>query len=142
MAAPPAGTALGAYLILRVRPELRVRLIGPLALLSGVPLVLCGLHPGLLGATLLWAALGVLAAYQVPAAATFVRLVPPARRGQVFGLIGAAMTALQGFGIVVFGVLAEHLGAAHAIALAGVVAALMAGGFVTLLRRAPVRDVT
>lgn len=122
MAAPPAGTALGAYLILRVAPQTRIRLLGPLAVLTAVPMLVCALHPDLGASLALWGLLGVLAAYQVQAAASFVQLVPTGRRGQVIGLVSSGMTAAQGLGVLVFGLVGEHLSAASTIAVAGLVA--------------------
>jgi MFS family permease len=123
MAAPPAGTAIGVLLILRLRAETRVRLLGPLAFLSAVPMVLCGLQPGLAASLALWVLLGVLAAYQVQAAASFVGLLPDERRGRVLGLVSSGMVAGQGLGIIGFGVIGQHVSAASAIAIAGLIAA-------------------
>jgi hypothetical protein len=120
MAALPAGTAIGAVLIVRWRAGLRDRLIGPFAVATALPMIACAARPDLVASVALWFATGLFAAYQLPAAASFVRAVPNAHRGQTIGLIGSTLIAIQGLGIVVFGVVADHVGAADAIAFAGV----------------------
>ncbi len=126
MAALPLGTAVGAWLLLRMSPERRSRLIGPLAVLTAAPLIACVFKPGLALSTGLWAASGLFAAYQVQASASFVRSIPDHRRGQVIGLASSSMIAAQGIGLIGFGALADHWGAANAISFAGAAAFVLA----------------
>lgn len=126
MAALPAGTAVGALVMVRLGVQLRVRLIGPLAVAAALPMLACAARPDLAVSLALWFLTGMFSAYQLQAAASFIRAVPDAHRGQTIGLIGSVLIAIQGLGIVVFGVIADHLGAAGAIALAGSVALLFA----------------
>jgi MFS family permease len=126
MAALPAGTAVGAVLIVRWPGRVRERLIGPLAMATALPMLACAARPDLAVSVVLWFATGLLAAYQLPASAAFVRSVADAHRGQTIGLVGSALIAIQGLGILTFGVVADHVGAAEAIALAGVAALALA----------------
>ena len=135
MAAPPAGTALGAFVVLRFAAPLRVRLLGPMALVSALPMVACALRPGLAPSLVLWALLGFFSAYQVQAAASFVGFVPDERRGQVMGLVGSGLIAVQGLGVVVFGLVGETVSAASAIAIAGVLSTVLAAGIAAALAR-------
>ncbi|MFF5097274.1 MULTISPECIES: MFS transporter [Actinosynnema] len=127
LAADPAGMVLGTVLLRYLPTERRVRLLGLLAVATALPLVAYLLHPGLLGAVTLLALSGVFSAYQVTAGATFVRLVPDARRGQALGFARSGLVAAQGVGVAGGGLLATATGsAATAIAIAagvGVVAA-------------------
>jgi MFS family permease len=126
MAALPAGTAVGAVVILRWPGRVRERLIGPLAVATALPMLACATRPDLAVSVLLWFGTGLFAAYQLPAGASFVRSVPDAHRGQTIGLIGSVLIAIQGLGIVIFGGVADEVGAADAIAIAGVVALVLA----------------
>jgi MFS family permease len=127
MAADPAGSALGAGLFVRlVPPHVRSWLIGPLAFAAGIPLILCGWAPGLAVSILLLAATGLCSAFQVQASTTFMRIVPDHHRGQAFGLAQSGLIAVQGLGIAAFGLIGDHIGAPHSIALAGVIGALLA----------------
>lgn len=126
MAAMPAGTALGAVVIVRWPGRVRERLIGPLAVATALPMLACVTRPDLAVSVVLWFATGLFAAYQLPAGAAFVRAIPDAHRGQTIGLIGSALIAIQGLGIVIFGGVADHIGAADAIATAGVIALVCA----------------
>jgi len=126
MAALPAGTAVGALMLLRLSARLRMRLIGPLAVVTALPMIACATTPGLGVSLVLWFLTGMFAAFQVQAAATFVRAVPAGQRGQIVGFVGSGLIAVQGLGILAFGVVADHLGGAKAVGLAGGVALVTA----------------
>jgi predicted MFS family arabinose efflux permease len=128
LAAHPAGIVIGAFLLGRaVRPERRQRLIGPLAVLTLVPLAAYAFQPGLHAALGLLLLSGVFTAYQVTASATFIGLVPDSGRGQAFGLAGSGLIAAQGLGLVGGGILVTIFGsAATAIATAGAAGTLVA----------------
>jgi MFS family permease len=88
--------------------------------------VACVAAPGLALSVGLWFLSGMCAAYQIQAAATFVRAIPAGQRGQIMGFVGSGVVASQGVGIVVFGLVAEHVGGAKAVGFAGVCALLIA----------------
>ncbi|WP_433170830.1 hypothetical protein [Actinoallomurus sp. CA-150999] len=120
----PAGTVIGMLLIGRMlRQETQARAMGPLAALAGVPLIVCALRPGPVISVALWGLLwglsGVALAYQMVAQAEFVRAVPDRYCGQSAGLAGSAITAVQGIGVLLGGALADHVGAASAVTVAG-----------------------
>lgn len=129
LAANPAGIAVGAIVISRfVTPDLRVRIVGVLAVLAIVPLLGFVFRPPLAVAMALLFVSGLCAAYQVIASTTFMRLVPDAERGQAFGLAGSGLIAVQGVGLIVAGVLVSVLRSPAqtivVIAAAGVVTAI------------------
>jgi len=75
---------------------------------------------------LLLAVTGVCSAFQVQASTTFMRVVPDHHRGQAFGLAQSGLIAVQGPGIAAFGFIGDHVGAPHAIALAGAIGSALA----------------
>lgn len=108
LAANPIGTTIGSVLIGRwVSPERRLRWLVPMALLTGVPLILCLWWTDLVAVGVLWGLSGLFSAYNLAANAAFVRAVPDARRGQAFGLVQTGMSAGQGLGFVIAGAAAE-----------------------------------
>ncbi|WP_433335893.1 MFS transporter [Spirillospora sp. CA-294931] len=127
MAADPIAAALGTFLIIRcVAPAWRVRLLTPLAIACGLPLVVFLARPGLATALTLLALTGLLSCYMSVVQPLFVRLVPVSERGQAIGLGSGGLLASQGIGILAGGYIADQLGPGAAIALcaaAGVVAA-------------------
>ncbi|MEU6716734.1 MFS transporter [Nonomuraea sp. NPDC046802] len=127
MAAAPLGTIAGVTIFGRFcTPALRLTLLGPLAVLTSVPLVFAAFQPGLVGSIVLWVLIGFFSAYQVTANGEFVRAVPDHLRGQAVGLAGSGLIAAQGIGIALGGVLAEQSDPATAIAVFGV-AGVLAG---------------
>jgi MFS family permease len=127
LAAIPAGTAVGAWALIRFLPAaVRPRLTGPLAAAAGIALIPCALHPGIGVSLLLWFCCGVCCAYQVQAAATFIAATADKQRGQAYGFAGAGLVAVQGAGIVLFGLIASAVDAHRAVALAGAVATILA----------------
>lgn len=121
LAAQPAGTMLGAFLLGRfVSPERRLALLSPLAVLSVAPQCCYVFKPGLLGAIALLAFGGACAAYNVTASATFMRIVPDSGRGQAFGIAGSGVIAAQGIGLATGGLLVLMIDSvASAVAVAG-----------------------
>lgn len=141
MAADPTGSAIGAGLFVRLVPSrLRARLIGPLAVASGIPLMLFVFEPSVPVSVALLVVAGVCSAFQVQASTTFMRLVPDHHRGQAFGLAQSGLIAVQGIGIAAFGVIGDHIGAPHAIGLAGLfgvaLACVLGVGWARARRRA------
>jgi MFS family permease len=118
LAADPAGSALGAVLLTRlVPPELRLRLLGPMAVVTSAVLLPTALAPGLWVTVALWALCGLLSGHDAVTSSKFMQLVPDESRGQVYGLAASAMRAAQGLGIALAGLLAEFTTPATAIAL-------------------------
>jgi predicted MFS family arabinose efflux permease len=129
LAAKPAGTVLGAFLLGRawVGQPRRLRWLGPQAVGTSLPFVLFLLGPTLTTALLLLAVSGICAAYQITAGATFVQLAPDHQRGQALGLARSGLTAVQGIGIATGGLVAQWSGtAAGTIGAAGIAGTLCA----------------
>ncbi|QKG24337.1 MFS transporter [Actinomadura verrucosospora] len=121
MSAMPTGMVAGAFLFSRfVRPMNRLRLMGWMSMAACLPLVGAGVHPPLWGVVALWALSGMGSAYQLAANAAFVAAVPPAGRGQAFGLAQSGILAGQGLGILAAGAATQVLGPETVVALAGV----------------------
>jgi MFS family permease len=139
LAASPAGAVVGMWLITTLRPEFRLRLLAPLAMLACVPLIFCFVAPDLPTTIALWAVSGLASAYHLPASAAFVQAVPDAQRGQAFGVASTALKGSQGVGILLAGLLADHWAPSVSLGImgaAGAVAALAAGAAWSYARRA------
>ncbi|HEV7935866.1 MAG TPA: MFS transporter [Actinomadura sp.] len=132
MSAMPVGMIIGVFVFSRfVRPSDRIRSMGWMSMLACAPLIGSGLHPPLWGVVVLWALSGAGSAYQLAANAAFVAAVPPAGRGQAFGLAQSGILAGQGLGILIGGAAAQLLGPETVVALAGV-AGLSAASILSL----------
>lgn len=133
MAAMPTGMVIGSFAFTKyVQPSGRIRSMGWMSMLACAPLIGCALHPGLPVVVALWALSGVGSAYQLAANAAFVAAVPPAGRGQAFGLAQSGILAGQGLGILAGGALAQVIGPEVVVALAGV-AGLSAATMLTMV---------
>lgn len=129
MAAMPAGTALGTYLWVRFVPSrIRSRWMGPMAAATGVPLGLCALYPNLVFSLMLWTVAGLFFGYQVQVITEFVRSVPDQQRGQAIGIASSGLLAVQGFGILLGGIVAGLWGVNAAVASAGLLGTALALG--------------
>jgi predicted MFS family arabinose efflux permease len=129
LAATPAGTAIGTYLWVRFVPtERRAGWMGAMAVAVGVPLALCGLHPNLVLSLVLWTTAGLFFGYQVQVITEFVRAVPDQQRGQAIGIASSGLLAVQGFGVLLGGVVANFWGVNGAVSSAGLVGAVLAVG--------------
>jgi MFS family permease len=139
-AAGPFGTAVGAIIFGRmVPPTARQRWMGPLAVAACGILLLCWLHPGMVISLVIIALSGACASYQLAANAAFVSAVPPARRGQAFGLANGGMQVSQGAWIVLAGAVVSSGAAppATAIAISGGVGAALAAALAISASRKP-----
>jgi MFS family permease len=135
LAANPAGNLIGVLVLTRWVPtRRRPPLVGLLAILSGVPLILCGFGPGIAVAAVLWGSCGLFSAYLVLIVTEFVAIVPPNVRGQAIGIAGSGLLAAQGIGLLIGGAVAAVWAVAPAIAMAGAVGSLLAAPL-TLARR-------
>lgn len=128
MAAGPCGSALGAWLFVRlVSHELRSRLIGVLAAGAGLPLVATWWQPGLAVTLILWVLSGMLAiAFLIQTQACFVRATPDVGRGQAIGIVSSGIVAFSGLFTLLGGVLADLWGPAAAIAVVGAAGVVLA----------------
>ena len=127
MAAMPAGTIVGAFAIGHMaRPSDRMRPMGWLAMLSCAPLVLSLLHPPLGLVLALWGLAGAGGAYQLAAAAAFVRALPASGHARAFGIAQSGLLAAQGLGILAGGALAQRIGPQAAVAVAGLLGLVLA----------------
>ena len=120
MAAMPVGSVISAIVLGRlVKPSVRLRMMGWLAILACAPLIGCAARPPLGVVLGLWALSGIGSGYQIAAAPAFVQSVPDSGRGLAFGLAQSGLLAVQGLGILIGGAAAEALGPAPVVALAG-----------------------
>jgi len=127
LAAPALGQTVGAIIFSRfVAPAARLRLMGPLAVVTCAVLVLFAWGPGLPISLLILVASGLFASYQLAANAAFVRATPQERRSQAFGLAQGGMSLGQGTLIILSGAAARHHAPARVIAVCGAVGAVLA----------------
>ncbi|MFC0439812.1 MFS transporter [Kutzneria buriramensis] len=141
LAATPVGAIVGALVITRMPPEQRLRLIGPLAALSGLPLFICALEPNLVVSCVLFALSGVAASYMVVAPPAFIQRTPVVGRGQAIGLMSSGAIAAQGIAVALAGVLADRLGPSATIAIAGLAAVVAGIGLTVAWRRSRLHEV-
>ena len=131
LAAPPAGLLIGAFVLGRlIRLADRLRPMGWLAMLSCAPLIFCQVHPPAPVVALLWTLAGAGGAYQLAAAAAFIRALPGTEKARAFAVAQSGLLAAQVAGLLAAGAVAKRLGPPAAVALAGllglVAAALLA----------------
>lgn len=127
MAADPVGAGIGAVVLSRwVRPASRPRLLGPLAVLAGIPLVLSAIRPSVPSAFVLWTASGILSSHVMFAIAELTLAVPDHRRGQVLGLVAAGLHTAQGLGVSLAGALAGWYSPSTSVAICGAAGTLCA----------------
>jgi predicted MFS family arabinose efflux permease len=120
LAATAAGMGLGDFVVGRfVSPEGRERLVFPLMLLLGAPLLGFAAQPGVAASAVLAAAGCACFAYNLGLQRPFVDAVPPERLGQAYGLQGAGVMTTQALGAAFAGGLAELVPPHHAIAWTG-----------------------
>ncbi len=136
LGANPAGTVVGSIWLARLPPPTRLRLMGPLAVLSCAPLVACLPTPSWPVATFLFFLSGLGSAYNLPANAAFMAAVPAQQRGQAFGLVGSAMAGGQGLALLLAGAAAQQVSAGAVIAVAGAAGTVVALAIAYQLARA------
>jgi Na+/melibiose symporter-like transporter len=134
LAGTPCGMLLGNLVVGRLfPPAARERLVLPLSLLVGVPLLaFMGRPPLALAAVLLFAS-GAGLAYPVGLQRAFAEVVPGRLRGQGFGLASTGLMGGQGLLPAALGGTAAAIGPAAAIAAAG--ASVIAGALAAAWRR-------
>lgn len=127
MAADPVGAALGALIITRFVPaSRRPRLLVPLAVATGIPLLCTAVLPGLVPAVVLWMLSGVLSCYLVPAVGLLGRAVPDTSRARVMGMMSAGLQTTQGAGALLAGSLAVVMPPALVVGLCAAAGSLVA----------------
>jgi MFS family permease len=120
LAALPAGTVAGAAAFALVaRPAVRLRLMSWLAVVSCAPLTGSLLHPPLWALAASWALAGAGGAYQLAAAASFIRTVPAGIRARAVDLAQSGFAAGQVAGLVIAGLAAELIGPRAVVAVTG-----------------------
>lgn len=127
LATVPAGMLCGDVVIGRLcRPARRQRLVLPLALATGAPLLVFPLHLPLpvIAAALFGCGFGF--AYMLGIQQPFLDSLPPDRRGQGFGLSATGMMGGQGLTPVLAGAVAVVASPAAAMAAAGAATVLAA----------------
>ncbi|MCX5115289.1 MFS transporter [Streptomyces sp. NBC_00378] len=128
----PVGMLVGDLLVGRLlRPRARERLVVPLVVLAGLPLVGFAAEPGVGVSSCLLLVSGLGYAYALGLQRPFLDALPQDGHGQAFGLLGSGSMTLQGVGPVCLGLAAAGIGTGGAIALAGGAVALTAGWILT-----------
>ncbi|MBW4042667.1 MAG: MFS transporter [Acidobacteria bacterium] len=118
--APPAGALVGELLVGRLcRPATRERLMLPLLLLVGVPLLPLALTPAPAVAALLLFVAAIGLAYELGGQRAFRDGLPEGRQGVGFGLLRVGTMTAQGVGPLLAGPLASALTPAAAMAICG-----------------------
>ncbi|MBV9854190.1 MAG: MFS transporter, partial [Streptosporangiaceae bacterium] len=117
MAADLPGAALGGLLVARLPPSLRSRLMVPLAIATGLPLIATALVPPVPLAVPLWACSGFLSGYMLLVQVAFTRAVPDAFRARAIGVASAGLQTAQGVGVLLAGAIAEMVPPSASIAL-------------------------
>jgi predicted MFS family arabinose efflux permease len=127
LAAQALGETLGAITLSRLAaPQARLRLMGPLAVLTCAVLVLFAWRPGLPVSLVILFTSGLCASYQLAANAAFVAAAPQEQRSQAFGLAQGGMSLGQGTVMILAGAAAQHHDPARVIAVCGAVGAIVA----------------
>ena len=133
LSALPLGCALGAVVLTSVTTqEQRLRLMMPMAIGAGVPLVACAANPGLAWSMVLWGLCGVGSAYNVAANAAFVEEVPNACRSQAIAIVTTGMVAGQGLAVLLGGFAASWVAPWLVVSITGALAIVVAMAVSTL----------
>jgi MFS family permease len=117
---------LTPYFSRQVGPRRRLRLMGPMAVLTCAVLVVTVLRPGPYASMAIFAISGTFGVYQLAANAAFVARVPNERRSQAFGLANAGVVVGQGVFFILAGAAAQKIPPALVIAAGGGVGTLAA----------------
>ncbi|SHH59476.1 Predicted arabinose efflux permease, MFS family [Jatrophihabitans endophyticus] len=134
LAAGALGGAGGAALLLRMRPGDRARAVPTMAIGCGLPLVLSAVLTTVTDAWWVagacWLASGGFAAYVVQTTSELVQAIPDERRAHLVGVVSALTLAVQGVGVVVFGVVGQWTTPPAAVGIAGAVGAALVAALV------------
>ncbi|HET7245159.1 MAG TPA: MFS transporter [Streptosporangiaceae bacterium] len=136
LACVPAGMIAGDFAAGRLlRPATRERLVIPLMLVAGLPLLAFAAGPSLPAAAGLLAVTGIGPAYLLGIQRRFLDAVPAAVLGQAFSLLSTALMTCQGVGPVLFGAVTLVTPPGRAMALAGLATIVTALSLLPALRR-------
>ena len=142
LAADPLGFTVGVLLVRRLVPlDRRREWVGPLAVMSVLPLVAMPAATGLVPVLLLVCLSGAAGSYLVTVSSTFASTVPTGSRATHLGVYRAGLRVAQGLGVAVGGAVAELVGVAPAIALSGVLGSAGALGLARSWARMTAGDV-
>ncbi|MEY9930851.1 putative MFS family arabinose efflux permease [Catenulispora sp. GP43] len=129
MACGPTGMLVGDLVVGRMlRPAARERLVVPLAVWLGLPLLGLAADPSASVCALLLLASSTGFSYAIGLQRRFLEVLPADNQGQAFGLLSSGMMTLQGIGPVLVGAVAGLAGTGPAMAVAGG-AAMLTGGW-------------
>ncbi len=134
LAADPLGFVIGAFVFSHyATADTRLRLMGPLAVVSSAALIGFAVQPPLPLALVLLAMSGASGAYILTVGATVNSAVANNVRGSVMGLFRTALRVTQGIGVALGGVVATAIGSATGtVALAGALG-VVAASYVAVL---------
>jgi MFS family permease len=139
LASTAAATAIATPLFSRfVGPRRRLALMGPLAVASGITLVLTAFRPGLVFSLVIFSVAAAAGAYQLAVNTAFVVRVPEDRRAQAFGIASMGVVVAQGATFVAAGAAAEVVTPAVVIAVGGGIGAVIAVALTLTWRRVTV----
>jgi hypothetical protein len=137
LASTAAATAVATPLFSRfVGPRRRLALMGPLAVASGIALVLTAFRPGLVVSLVIFSVAAAAGAYQLAVNTAFVVRVPADRRAQAFGIASMGVVVAQGATFVAAGAAAQVVTPAVVIAVGGGIGAVIAVALTRTWRRA------
>lgn len=129
LASQVLGETFGMLVVGRfVRPAVRKRWMGPLAVATCAVLAVFATGPGLGTAVFVLAASGAFGGYQPAASAAFVSAVPAPMRGAAFGIAQGGMSLAQGVVMIAAGAVADVFTPSDVIAAIGAIGAVCAAG--------------
>jgi MFS family permease len=117
---------LTPYFSGHVGPRRRLRMMGPMAVLTCAVLVATIVRPGLYPTMAIFAVSGAFGIYQIAANTGFVARVPNERRSQAFGLANAGLVVGQGVFFLLAGAAAQKFPPAIVVAVGGGIGTLAA----------------
>jgi MFS family permease len=121
------GSSIGSLAFGRmVSPSRRLRVMGPLAIVSCAVLMLFAFSPPLVPDLVILCASGVFSCFQLAANAAFVSAVPPEQRSQAFGLAVGGMSLGQGTVMILAGAVAGRYAPSAVIAVVGALGTVVA----------------
>lgn len=121
LASDPCGSVVGSFLFGRLRPAWQVRSLGPLTVLTGIPLVLCLIHPGLVVSMVVFAVSGAFGTIVViKATDELSQRTPDTHRGMIMGLSNTGLTTTMGISPLIGGAVADQTSPALAVAWFGI----------------------
>ena len=132
-ASVPLGGAVGAYLLVRAAPVAgRLPIALTMAIGCGLPLLFTPFAKSWLAVSAIWFLSGSLAAYQVEINSQIVQKIPEHARAKMVGAFSAMLLGAQGFGLILFGAVAQWTSPSTSVAVAGGTGAVVAIGVLRL----------